>query len=49
MTPIGSEVDLGAGHILLDGIPALRETGTAAPPSFCSVSIMGTVAHLSYC
>jgi len=29
--PLGTEVDLGPGHILLDVIPALRETGTAAP------------------
>ena len=31
-TPLGKEVDLGAGHIVLDGVPAIRETGTAAPP-----------------
>jgi len=30
-TPLGTEVDLGAGHIVLDGVPGLRETGTAAP------------------
>jgi len=33
-TPFGTEVDLGPGHILLDGVPALRERGTAPPPSF---------------
>jgi len=33
-TPLGMEVDLGPGHIMLDGIPALRETGTAAPHHF---------------
>jgi len=27
-TPLGTEVDLGPGHIVLDGVPALRETGT---------------------
>jgi len=32
-TPLGTEVDIGAGHIVLDGFPALRERGTA-PPSF---------------
>ena len=48
-TPLGTEVDLGPGPIVLDGIPALRETGTAAPLPFRSVSIMGTFAHLSYC
>ena len=30
-TPVGTEVDLSPGHILLDEVPALRETGTAAP------------------
>ena len=30
-TPLGTEVDLSPGHIVLDGVPALRERGTAAP------------------
>jgi len=30
-TPLGTEVDLRAGHIVLDGFPALRERGTAPP------------------
>jgi len=47
-TPLGTEVDLGAGHIVLDRFPALRERGTA-PPSFRHMSIVATVAHLSYC
>jgi len=47
-TPLGTEVDLDAGHIVLDGFPSLRERGTA-PPSFRPVSIVATVAHLSYC
>jgi len=46
--PLGTEVDLGPGHIVLDGVPALRERGTAAP-SFRPLSIVATVAHLSYC
>jgi len=29
--PLGTEVDIGAGHIVLDGFPALRERGTASP------------------
>ena len=29
--PLGTEVDLGPGHIVLDGDPAPREMGTAAP------------------
>ena len=33
-TPLGTEVDLGPGHIVLDGVPALCERGTAAPPLF---------------
>ena len=28
--PLGTEVDLGPGHLVLDGVPALRERGTAA-------------------
>jgi len=31
-TPLGTDVDIGAGHIVLDGFPALRERGTAPPP-----------------
>jgi len=42
------EVDIVAGHIVLDGFPALRERGTAAP-SFRPMSVVATVAHLSYC
>ena len=30
--PLGTDVDLGAGHILLDGVPALQERDTTAPP-----------------
>jgi len=29
-TPLGTEVDLGPGNIVLDGVPALRKRGTAA-------------------
>jgi len=47
-TPLVTEVDLDPGHILLDGAPALRERGTAAP-SFRPMSIVAKVAHLSYC
>jgi len=31
-TPLGTEVDLRAGHIVLDGFPALSERGTAPLP-----------------
>ena len=30
-TPLGTEVDLDPGHIVLDGIPAVRQRGTATP------------------
>ena len=33
-TPLGTEVDLGPGHFVLDGFPAIGERGTAAPPLF---------------
>jgi len=45
-TPLSTEVDLGPGHIVLDGTPALRERGTAAP-SFRPMSIVATVAQLA--
>jgi len=42
-TPLGTEVDLRAGHTVLDGFPALREGGIQHPPSFRSMSIVATV------
>jgi len=36
-TPLGTEVDLRAGHIVLDGFPALRERGTAPAPFLAKV------------
>ena len=33
-TPLGMEVDLGPGHVVLDGAPALRERGTGVPRLF---------------
>jgi len=47
-TPLGTEVDLGPGHIVLDGVPPLRERAEQ-PPSFRPMSIAATVAHLSWC
>ena len=41
-TPLGTEVDLRLGHIVLDGVPAQQ------PPSFRPMSIVATVVHLSY-
>jgi len=45
----GTEVDLGPGHIVLDGDPAPPAKGAQQPPSFGPMSIVATVAHLSYC
>jgi len=47
--PLGTEGDLSPGHIMLDGDPAppLRK-GHSTPP-FRPMSIVTTVAHLSYC
>ena len=45
---IGTEVDLGPGHIVLDGVAA-PANGAQQPPSFRPMSIVATVAHLSYC
>ena len=47
--PLGMDVNLGPGHVALDGVPALRERGTAGRPFFQPMSIVATVAHLSYC
>jgi len=33
-TPLGTEVDLGSGHIVLDGDPAPPAKGAQQPPSF---------------
>jgi len=49
-TPFGMEVDIGSDHIVLDEVPALRQRGTALPLfSARPMSIVATVAHLSYC
>jgi len=46
--PLGTEVDLSPGHIVLDGVPASAK-GAEQPPSFRPMSIVATVTHLSYC
>jgi len=58
-TPLGTEIDFGPGHIVLDGVPTLHKRGTATLPlfgkgaqqfpSFRPMSIVATIAHLSYC
>ena len=42
-TPLGTEVDLGAGHIVLDGVPVPAK-GAQHSPSFQPMSIVATVA-----
>jgi len=43
-TPLGTEIDLGPGHFVLDGFPAIGERGTAAP-SFRPMPIVATVTR----
>jgi len=45
---LGTEVDLSAGHIVLDRVLSPAK-GEQQPPSFRPLSIVATVAHLSYC
>ena len=47
-TPLGTEVDRVTDHIVLDVVAAVRERSTAAP-LLSAMSIVATVAHLSYC
>jgi len=47
-TPLGTEADLSPGHIVLEGAQFPREMGRAAPTYFRPMSIVTTVAHLSY-
>ena len=44
--PLGMEVDLGPGHIVLDGDPAPPERGTAAP-LFSALSIVAKRSPIS--
>jgi len=47
-TLLGTEVDFGPGHIVLDGDPtppSMHERGTAAL-SFWPMSVVATVSHL---
>ena len=48
-TPLGTEIDFGPGHIVLDEDPAPHAKGAQQPPSFRPMFIAATVAHLSYC
>ena len=47
-TPLGTEVDIGPGHIVLDGVPAIREKAQQ-PPSLFSAHVCcghGRPSHL---
>jgi len=48
-TPLATEVDLGPGHIVLDGVPGPVKGAQQPPPSFRPMAIVATVAHFSYC
>jgi len=49
-TPLGTVVEHSPGHIVLDGDPASPPAkGAQQPPLFRLMSIVATVAHLSYC
>jgi len=48
MTPVGTEVDFGPDHFMLDGDLALLQKGHRSP-SFRPMFIVDTVAHLIYC
>jgi len=48
--PLGKEVGLGPGHIVLDGELETQPPTTAAPPHFVAHVYCGqTVTHLSNC
>jgi len=47
--PLGTEVDLGLGDIVLDGDPATPRKRAQHPRLLFSLLCSGTVAHLSNC
>jgi len=47
--PLATEVDLGPGHIVLDGAQLPRRKGHSSPFFPAYVYCGQTVAHLSYC
>jgi len=47
---LGTQVGLGPGHIVLDGVPAPPPQKGGRAPKFSAHACCGqTVAHLSYC
>jgi len=47
--PVGTEVDLALGHIVLDGDAAPLQKGEQQPPILAHVYYGKTVDDLSYC
>ena len=47
--PLGTEADLGPGHTVLDEVPAPAKGAQHAASYFRPMSIVATVAHISYC
>jgi len=47
--PLGRELGLDQSNIVLHGDPAPLPQKGAEPPNFRPMSIVATVAHLSYC
>jgi len=47
--PLGTEVGLGPGDFVIDGDPAPSRKKAQPPPNFWPMSIVATVAHVSYC
>jgi len=47
--PLGTELDLGPGDIVLDGHPAPHGKGQSSPPTSAHVYYGQTVVHLSNC
>jgi len=48
-TRLGTGIDFGPGHIVVDGVPSSPRNGHSSPPVFRPMSIVATVAYLSYC
>jgi len=44
----GTKVNVGSGDVVLDGVAAPAK-GAQQSPFFRNISIVATVAHLSYC
>jgi len=47
-TTLGTEIDLGPGHTVVDWVPAPAK-GAHQSPYFRPMSIVATISHLSYC